>query len=126
MLRNDRDAASRRKAGQCCRWILPFSRQFTITAMTYVPLVPWRLKMALVRFYLRRCFYGPAGLIHAAPAGAVAAMDYTGMPSCHQLACASLECNSANPCARRGNQASATMPYSSSAERAWHRSWWMA
>jgi len=76
-------AAVWRQTGQQRRWILPFSRQFTITWMTYMPLVPWRWKMALVRLYLRRCFYGPARLMHAAPTGAASAQDFTGMPARH-------------------------------------------
>lgn len=71
-----------------CRWILPFSRQFTVTALTYVPLVPWRLKMAVVQLYLRTCFYSPARLSHVAPAEATDDMDYTGaqaLPPAHDI-----------------------------------------
>lgn len=65
-----------------CRWILPFSRQFTVTALTYVPFVPWRWKMALVRLYLRRRYYSKAGIAHVAPSESTADMDYTGAPAC--------------------------------------------
>ena len=71
-----------------CRWILPFSRQFTVTALTYVPLVPWRLKMVVVQLYLRTCFYSPARLSHVAPAEATDGMDYTGaqaLPPAHDI-----------------------------------------
>ena len=61
-----------------CRWILPFSRQFTVTAMSYMPLIPWRWKMAAVKHYLRHCFYGRAGLPHVAPPETEVEMDYTG------------------------------------------------
>ena len=63
-----------------CRWILPFSRQFSVTAMTYVPLIPWRWKMACVKHYLRQHFYSPAGLPHVAPPQTEVGMEYTGEP----------------------------------------------
>ena len=66
---------------QPCRWILPFSRQFTVTAITYVPLIPWRWKMACVKHYLRQHFYSQARLSHVAPPETEARMDYTGEPS---------------------------------------------
>ncbi|KAK9827287.1 hypothetical protein WJX81_000437 [Elliptochloris bilobata] len=65
-------------SAQADRWILPFSRQFTVTAMTYMPIVPWRWKMALVRGYLRGRYYSPASLTHVAPAETEVGMDYTG------------------------------------------------
>ena len=49
------------------RWILPFSRQYTISAMANAPLVPWSLKCKLAFWYLRRNFYKPCGLEHWAP-----------------------------------------------------------
>ena len=60
------------------RWILPFSRQFTVTAMSYTPLIPWRWKMAAVKHYLRHHFYSRAGLPHVAPPETEVGMDYTG------------------------------------------------
>jgi hypothetical protein len=31
-----------------CRWVLPFSRQFTISVWNFMPLVPWPIKIKLV------------------------------------------------------------------------------
>lgn len=33
----------------CCRWVMPFSRQHTLTALSFMPLVPWALKVKLVQ-----------------------------------------------------------------------------
>ncbi|KAL6781746.1 hypothetical protein ACKKBF_B09280 [Auxenochlorella protothecoides x Auxenochlorella symbiontica] len=60
------------------RWVLPFSRQFTLAAVAFAPLVPWRLKMRAVEWYLRKFFYGPCGIDHWLPRGAPADMDYSG------------------------------------------------
>ena len=63
------------------RWILPFSRQYTITAMANAPLIPWALKSRLALAYVRRRFYEPCGLAHWAPTGGPADMDYSGQCS---------------------------------------------
>ena len=60
---------------QSCRWVLPFSRQFTTTFVTYIPFLPWRWKMALLKTYLSS-FYKSAGVLHMMPTGDN--MDYTG------------------------------------------------
>ena len=31
-----------------CRWVLPFSRQFTISVWNFMPLLPWPIKIRLV------------------------------------------------------------------------------
>lgn len=57
------------------RWVLPFSRQFTTTFVTYIPFLPWQWKMALLKIYLAN-FYKAAGLLHMMPTGDQ--MNYTG------------------------------------------------
>ncbi len=63
-----------------CRWVLPFSRQFTTTFVSYAPIVPWTWKMALLKNYLSSKFYSASGLQHMIPAGSD--MDYTGTNPC--------------------------------------------
>jgi hypothetical protein len=43
--------------------------------VTYIPFLPWQLKMALLKAYLSR-FYRKAGLLHMMPT--CQSMDYTG------------------------------------------------
>ncbi len=60
--------------------MLPFSRQFTATAISYIPLLPWRWKMAAMEWYLRGAFYRPCHMDHMAPTGGACDKDYTGQP----------------------------------------------
>ena len=65
-----------------CRWILPFNRELTLGALAQAPLIPWRWKMDATHWWLKRYFYGPAGIVHMMPgAGNKAAPrdnDYAG------------------------------------------------
>lgn len=58
------------------RWVLPFSRQFTTTFVSYAPIIPWRWKMAMLKSYLSSNFYRVSGIQHVIPTGED--MDYTG------------------------------------------------
>ena len=49
------------------RWILPFSRQYTISAIANAPILPWSWKSKFALWYLRKYFYGPCRLSHWAP-----------------------------------------------------------
>jgi hypothetical protein len=49
------------------RWILPFSRQYTISTFANAPLVPWSWKSKLALWYLRKYFYAPCGISHWSP-----------------------------------------------------------
>ncbi len=64
------------------RWILPFSRELTLGALAQAPLIPWRWKMDITHWWLKRYFYGPAGIIHMMPGGGKKAApcdnDYAG------------------------------------------------
>ena len=61
------------------RWILPFSRQYTVSAIASAPLVPWSWKSRFALWYLRKFFYEPCGLSHWMPAlDDPAKMDYSG------------------------------------------------
>ncbi|CAK0782757.1 hypothetical protein CVIRNUC_005952 [Coccomyxa viridis] len=64
------------------RWILPFNRELTLGALAQAPLIPWRWKMDATHWWLKRYFYGPAGIVHMMPgAGNKAAPrdnDYAG------------------------------------------------
>ena len=51
------------------RWILPFNRELTLGALAQAPLIPWRWKMDAIHWWLKRYFYGPAGLMHMMPGG---------------------------------------------------------
>ena len=66
------------------RWILPFNRELTLGALAQAPLLPWRWKMDLTHWWLKRYFYGPAGIVHMMPGGGNKAAprnnDYAGMP----------------------------------------------
>ena len=64
--------------GERCRWVLPFSRQFCATAVSLAPLVPWAWKMALLRAWLVRHYYGPCGLSHLVPNCGLERMEFTG------------------------------------------------
>ena len=67
------------------RWILPFNRELTLGALAQAPLLPWRWKMDLTHWWLKRYFYGPAGIMHMMPGGGNKATprdnDYAGMRS---------------------------------------------
>lgn len=67
------------------RWILPFNRELTLGALAQAPLLPWRWKMDLTHWWLKRYFYGPAGIVHMMPGGGNKAAprdnDYAGIPS---------------------------------------------
>lgn len=61
------------------RWILPFSRQYTISVLAQMPLVPWSLKTQVALKYLRERFYKPCGLSHWAPqSNKPSEMDFSG------------------------------------------------
>lgn len=60
------------------RWMLPFSRQYTITSFANAPLIPWSVKYRLALWYLRTFFYKPCGLQHWAPSGRPEQMDFSG------------------------------------------------
>jgi hypothetical protein len=49
------------------RWILPFSRQYTISTIANAPMLPWSWKTSFALWYLRKYFYAPCGLSHWAP-----------------------------------------------------------
>lgn len=51
------------------RWILPFNRELTLGALAQAPLVPWKWKMDITHWWLKRYFYGPAGIVHMMPGG---------------------------------------------------------
>ena len=51
------------------RWILPFNRELTLGAVAQAPLIPWAWKMDATHWWLKRYFYGPAGLVHMMPGG---------------------------------------------------------
>ena len=63
------------------RWLLPFSRELSMGGISQAPLLPWAWKMALVRTWLARGFFGPAGLGHMMPRGDASQMDYAGVPA---------------------------------------------
>jgi hypothetical protein len=69
----------------CARWVLPFSREMTLGALAQAPLLPWRWKMDITHWWLKRYFYGPAGIVHMMPGGGNKAAprdnDYAGAPS---------------------------------------------
>ncbi|PRW20755.1 FAD NAD(P)-binding domain-containing [Chlorella sorokiniana] len=60
------------------RWICPFSRQYTVTAMCFAPFLPWNLKIKFVHWYLRRKYYNPVGLKHMPPTGELYEQDWSG------------------------------------------------
>ena len=49
--------------------------------ISQAPLLPWVWKMALMRAWLARGFFGPAGLEHMMPRGDASQMDYAGTPA---------------------------------------------
>lgn len=61
-----------------CSWVLPFSRQYTVTAVSFLPLVSWPLKVKLVQWYLRRNFFKPCGLANVPPTGRLDEQDWGG------------------------------------------------
>ena len=63
------------------RWLLPFSRELSMGGISQAPLLPWAWKMALMRAWLARGFFGPAGLAHMMPRGDASHMDYAGAPA---------------------------------------------
>lgn len=73
--------------------MLPFSREMTLGALAQAPLLPWRWKMDITHWWLKRYFYGPAGIVHMMPGGGKKAAprdnDYAGRCSLGFL-CASL------------------------------------
>ncbi len=73
------------------RWILPFNRELTLGALAQAPLLPWRWKMDLTHWWLKRYFYGPAGIVHMMPGGGNKAAtrdnDYAGALPDLQMAC---------------------------------------
>lgn len=46
--------------------------------ISQAPLLPWAWKMALMRAWLARGFFCPAGLEHMMPCGDASQMDYAG------------------------------------------------
>lgn len=68
----------------CARWVLPFCREMTLGALAQAPLLPWRWKMDIMHWWLKRYFYGPAGIVHMMPGGGNKAAprdnDYAGAP----------------------------------------------
>ncbi|BDA43875.1 probable tRNA-specific 2-thiouridylase MnmA at C-terminar half [Coccomyxa sp. Obi] len=60
------------------KWIIPFSRQFVSSAIALTPLFPWAWKMAVVKWWLTKCYYEPCGLTHLIPSGGPKDMNYTG------------------------------------------------
>ena len=46
--------------------------------ISQAPLLPWAWKMALMRAWLARGFFAPAGLEHMMPRGDASQMDYAG------------------------------------------------
>lgn len=60
------------------RWILPFSRQYTVSSIAQAPLIPWSLKYRFALWYLRKFYYEPCGLAHWMPEAGPENMDYSG------------------------------------------------
>ena len=54
----------------------------TLGALAQAPLLPWRWKMDITHWWLKRYFYGPAGIVHMMPGGGKKAAprenDYAG------------------------------------------------
>lgn len=55
--------------------------------ISQAPLLPWAWKMALMRAWLARGFFGPAGLGHMMPRGDASQMDYAGAPAFMRTQC---------------------------------------
>lgn len=51
--------------------------------ISQMPLLPWAWKMALMRAWLSRGFFRPAGLVHMMPSGDASQMDYAGARGQH-------------------------------------------
>ncbi len=68
---------------------MPFNRELTLGALAQAPLIPWRWKMDITHWWLKRYFYKPAGIVHMMPGGGSKAApcdnDYAGT-------CTSLQC----------------------------------
>ena len=60
------------------RLILPFSRQYTVSAIANAPLLPWSLRMRLALYYVKQYYYRPCHLLHWAPSGDPRSMDFSG------------------------------------------------
>jgi hypothetical protein len=60
------------------RLVLPFSRQYTVSAIANAPLVPWSLRMRLALHYVKQHFYRPCNLHHWAPSGDPSSMEFSG------------------------------------------------
>lgn len=60
------------------RLILPFSRQYTVSAIANAPFIPWSLRMKLALRYVKNRFYKPCNLMHWAPQGKPKDMDFSG------------------------------------------------
>lgn len=60
------------------RWVMPFSRQHTLTALSFMPLVPWALKVKFVQWWLKKFFFNPVGLGNMPPTGPLDEQDWAG------------------------------------------------
>lgn len=63
------------------RLILPFSRQYTVSAIANAPILPWSVRMKVALSYVKRNFYKPSKLMHWAPQGGPREMDFSGQCS---------------------------------------------
>ena len=60
------------------RLILPFSRQYTVSAIANAPFIPWSVRMRMALGYVKKRFYKPCNLMHWAPQGSPKDMDFSG------------------------------------------------
>jgi hypothetical protein len=60
------------------RLVLPFSRQYTVSAIANAPFLPWSWRMKIALSYIKRNFYKPCNLMHWAPQGKPSEMDFSG------------------------------------------------
>lgn len=63
------------------RLILPFSRQYTVSAIANAPFLPWSIRMKLALRYVKNRFYKQCNLMHWFPKGKPKDMDFSGQ--CH-------------------------------------------
>jgi len=60
------------------RLVLPFSRQYTVSAIANAPFVAWSIRMRIALRYVKQNFYRPCNLLHWAPSGDPGDMDFSG------------------------------------------------
>lgn len=60
------------------RLVLPFSRQYTVSAIANAPFIPWSIRMRVALRYIKQHFYRPCNLLHWAPSGDPSNIDFSG------------------------------------------------